>query len=121
MPRPSKLTEAEKQEIRELHDKIGVPYRDLAQKYDVHFNTILRICEPDTYAKHLEKARIYQKTNQKEISAQKREKTRRYYVNFKKTEDAAIIQYIESKENINQYFRELVLKDMQQKSTKLPD
>ena len=115
MAKPPKFSPEEKHIIRVLHEESGVSYKDLAFQFDVSYNTIRRICEPDVYAKHLQRSREYQKQNSKSITAQNLSKQRRFFVSFNRLEDAAIIDYIESHDNVSQYFRDLILRDMRQK------
>ncbi len=121
MARPSKLTEEDKQTIRYLHHEVGASYRDLSLRYEVHYNTILRICNADAYAKHLDRSRQYQKENNKTITAQNRSKQRRCYFTLSKKDDAAIIAYIDAQDNLNQYIKELIVNDMKAKGAAVSD
>ena len=112
MARPPKISPEDKHTIRVLHEESKVSYKDLARQFDVSYNTIRRICEPDVYERHLQRAREYQKENQKTISAEYRSKYRRFFLSLHKFEDKAIIEHIESHNNVNQYLRDLILKDM---------
>lgn len=112
MARPSKLTDEQKQTIRELHDTLGVPYKDLALQYKVHYNTILRICDPEAYAKHLATAKEYQKVNVKQIAAQRTASQRRYVCIFSTRDDEELIEHMDAQENVSKYLRGLVTQDM---------
>ena len=112
MPRPSKFTEEQKETIRKLHFEADVPYRDLALQYEVSFNTILRICEPETYKKHLAASKEYQKVNIKAIAAQRANSLRKFSLALSKQNDSDIIEYLEGKDNVSQYLRDLVYNDM---------
>ena len=113
MTRPSKLTDNQREDIRRLHNEVGVTYKDLALQFEVSYNTILRICNPDIYQKHLQGARKYQKENQKKIVDNNRAKLRRYFVVFNKQDDAEVISHIDAKENMSQYIKDLIVSDME--------
>lgn len=102
-----------KEEIFQMHHTNGYPKKKLAELYDVSYNTIRRICDPKLYEK--------QKLKNKEYKAQNKAKIREteknnYYtpkIKFHKTNDKAVIAKLQEQENLNDYIRNLIIKDIE--------
>lgn len=107
----SKLTEADKEEIRKL-SKEGYSGVALAAKYDVSRQTIQRVLNPDYYAKTLEQAKEYQKENGKRIRRHRTNTRRDYYLSFNVVQDASVVKQLDKQENLNDYIRNLVTDDI---------
>lgn len=72
MAQPSKLSEEQKEEIRQLRaeaeqNNTSLPYAALAAQYNVSKATIIRICHPEKYERHKEANRKYHAENHKSV------------------------------------------------------
>lgn len=110
----SKLTEADKNEIRKL-SKEGYSRVALAAKYEVSRQTIQRVLNPEYYAKTLEQAKEYQKENGQRIRRYRTNTRRDYYLSFSLEQDAAVVVQLDKQENLNDYIRNLVADDINKK------
>lgn len=111
----SKLSEADKNEIREL-SKEGYSQPALAAKYKVSKQTIHRILNPDYYAKTLERARAYQRENIEQIQERRSISRQTYLLSFSCEKDAAIIAQLDKEPNVTEYVRTLVKNDIAKKN-----
>lgn len=109
--RPSKFTEKEKGEIRRLRDE-NLSYAELAGRFGVSVNTIIRICNPDYYHKQKESNKIYQTNNAEKIMNRQMTSYRQFRFRFHVINDAEIIAFLEKQENVQNYLRQRVLEDI---------
>ena len=109
-----KLSDQDKLEIRRLH-KQGISITALAANYEVSYNTIRRVVNPELYAQQLKKTAQYQKENLQQIYEKNKMSLRSYYIQFHRNHDAEIIKHLDAQENVTQYIRDLVTEDMNKK------
>ena len=106
-----KLKEAERITIKELHQQ-GISLTALAERFDVSYNTIKRICHPERYKQQLEINRQYQNRNRQQIYETRKANSKRYKIEFNKEKDAEIISHLEKQGNVQDYIRQLIYKDI---------
>lgn len=109
MAKPRKITDEQRKQIREEYATGMYSYPELATKYDVHPNTIFRICKDETYQIQLAANRRYQKRNVKEIYERRRDSHKVYSLTLHKETDAELIAKLDSVENYSAYLRSLLL------------
>lgn len=111
MPPRSKLTDEQKLEIRKLNAE-GIPYSALAARFDVSYMTIMRICRPEHYEKQKASNREYQTRNAKQIVESRKGKYRYYRLAFNTENDKEVVQYLDARDNIQDYVRQHVIDDL---------
>lgn len=107
------LSQEIKEEIYQMHHINGYPKNKLAEMYDVSYNTIRRICDPQLYER--------QKLENKEYKAKNKAKLREteknnYYtpkIKFHKVNDKTVIVKLQQQDNLNDYIRNLIIKDIE--------
>ena len=112
MARPTKLTEKEKTQIRNLRDQTSLPYAAIAARFGVSERTIIRICNPEAYERQKEVNRKYQAEKGAQIRAQRAENSKRYQVIFHTVHDAPVVERLNKEKNVQDYIRQLVLRDI---------
>ena len=112
----SRFTEKEKAYIRSLHDESGLSYHTIAAQYGVSTATINRICRPALAAKQA----AFNKQVRSKYAAREAEiakvRNKRFSLTFHRTNDSAVIEQLEKQENINDYVRNLILRDIEEQS-----
>ena len=108
-----RISDEDRAKIKQLN-KNGMSFVALAKEYGVTYQTISRICNPEKYKIQLEKNRQYAITNKEAVLNTRKRNQRRFSIVFTKSIDTEIIKHLETKENINDYIRTLILKDMAQ-------
>jgi len=112
MAAPKKLTDEQREEVRRLN-KAGQSYAALAARYNVSFNTILRICRPEVYEdvkkKNLEISKRGSSTER--FMKTRKETQKRYELVLSKTADEHLIDFLSTKESVNGYLKQLVQDD----------
>jgi len=118
MANSPKLTEEQRQQIRLEYASGMYSYAALAAKYDVHQNTIFRICKEETYLAQLESNRKYQQRNIQEIYERRKGSHKVYRLTLHKENDADVIDKLDSVENYSAYLRNLILADLNREEDK---
>ena len=108
MPRPQKITDEQRVQIREEYATGMYTYAELALKYAVHPNTVFRICKDKSYQLQLAANRRYQKRNVKEIYDRRRDSHKTYGLTLHKDTDAELIAKLDSVDNYSAYLRSLL-------------
>jgi len=108
MAKPRKITDEQRKQIRAEYASGLYSYPALAAKYDVHPNTIFRICKDETYQIQLAANRQYQKRNVKEIYERRKDRHKVYSLTLHKETDAALIAKLDGVENYSAYLRNLL-------------
>lgn len=111
MARGWKLMDDQKAAIEAVHDT-GVPYTALAVQYGVSVATILRVCRQDTYERQKTANRRYQAANIKKITETRKVTHQNYRLSFHANSDSEVIERLNSQENVTDYIRQLVLRDI---------
>lgn len=106
-----KLSDEQRIKIRQLNAS-GMNYAALAAAYNVDYRTISRICNPQKYLKEKEKNRQYNKDNKDSVLRTRKETQRFFQLRLTKSKDSAIVRHLEAKDNVNDYLKTLILKDM---------
>lgn len=112
--RRKKLTEEQRNEIREAFIKDHAPYSVLADKYNVSKNTILRICNPEKYEKQLEANKEYRKKNKDKINENIKNNYSKYTFIFHNVNDKDILKKINEQDNVSEYLKNLIKKDIEE-------
>lgn len=112
-----KLSDQDKEEIRKMAAEGHTPAA-LALLYDVSRQTIYRTIDQDLYERTLAQSKEYYLDNTQQIREQRASARRTFLLSFHKEKDAAIIQQLDSQENVHDYIRTLVTKDMKRKKRK---
>lgn len=108
----SKLTDEQRESIRQARNLEGVPYYILAQEYGVSARTIERICEPEKYEKQKQSNLNSQKRNYHKIRESQKNTYSRYQLKLHKENDADLITKLEEQESVNGYIKVLIKKDI---------
>lgn len=111
MARGWKLMDDQKAAIEAVHDT-GVPYTALAVQYGVSVATILRVYRQDTYERQKAANRRYQAANIKKITETRKVTHQNYRLSFHANSDLEVIERLNSQENVTDYIRQLVLRDI---------
>lgn len=111
MARGRKLMDDQKAAIEAAHDT-GAPYTALAVQYGVSVATILRVCRQDTYERQKAANRRYQAANIKKITETRKVTHQNYRLLFHANSDSEAIERLNSQENVTDYIRQLVLRDI---------
>lgn len=114
MAQKPKLTEEQKIEIRKLHDA-GMPYPALAAKYNVAPATIMRACRQDLYERQKASNRKHQAENYEKIYAGLKKTYKNYRLSFHTVNDANVIEQLDKQDNVQDYVRQLVTNDIDDK------
>ena len=102
----AKLNKQQKVEIKEKYEAGGITIRGLADEYGVGATTISRIIYPEYAEKERESLKNRTDVSSKEKSA------KTYAVRFHSEKDAALLEKLESVDNITDYIRGLVREDI---------
>ena len=102
MARGWKLMDGQKAAIEAVHDT-GVPYTAVA---------VLRVCRQDTYERQKAANRRYQAANIKKITETRKVTHQNYRLSFHANSDSEVIERLNSQENVTDYIRQLVLRDI---------
>lgn len=111
MAAPKKLTDQQRQEIIQRR-KEGESYAALAYHYDVHWQTISRICNPSKYEKQKKMNIASNKKNAKTIMKTRANNQKYYMLVLTKTLEEEVIEHLSKIENVNGYIIDLIRKDM---------
>ena len=106
-----KLSDEAREEAIKLRKK-GLSYVAIAERYGVDYRTIYRICEPEKYTQEKIKNRQYNKNCSKAILNTRKENQRLFRLSLTRSTDGDIIEHLESKDNMSDYLRMLIRKDM---------
>ena len=107
------LTQEQKKEIYLIHHEDGCPKQKLAEMYGVSYNTIRRICDPALYEEQKLANKEYKIKNKAKIRETDKNNFYRPALKFHKINDRAIIAKLESQDNLNDYIRSLIMKDIE--------
>lgn len=111
-----KLSETQREEIRELYATGEYPYSYLAHKYDVSINTISRCVNDPTGEKTRRENRDYYHENAQMINRKVAAANKEFRLKLNKNIDGDVIEFLESKHNIRQYLLGLIKADMKKHS-----
>lgn len=112
MAAPKKLTDKQRHEIIKQR-KEGASYAALAYQYEVHWQTISRICNPSKYETQKKMNIASNKKNAKTITKTRANNQKYYRLVLTKALDEEIIDHLNKVENVNSYLIDLIRKDMQ--------
>lgn len=107
-----KLTEQNKAEIRRLYADEGYTQDSLAVLYGVSKRTIIRVLNPEYYARELQRSIEYQRKNKTKIRQHRLDTRKDYFLSYSTERDAAVIEKLDAQENIQDYIRTLVTDDI---------
>lgn len=107
-----KLTDADREEIIRLN-KAGLSYDALAIRFDVHYNTINRICNPEKYQLQKERNVESNRKNRGSVLKSRKENQRFFSLGLTKETDGDMIDHLEKKENVNAYLKSVIRSDME--------
>ena len=106
-----KLSDEDRAEILRLKEEAGYSLAALANRFDVSYQTIYRVCNPEKYKEAKKKHLEYRKRNP--LSYQERkERARRYDFSLSRSVDGEMIAYLDQKENLSDYLKTLIREDM---------
>lgn len=108
----SKLTDEQREAIRQARSREGIPYHILAQQYKVSTRTIERICEPEKYEKQKQSNLNSIKRNYRKIQENEKNTYSRYHIKLHKVNDASLISKLDEQDSVNGYIKELIKKDI---------
>ena len=109
-----RLSDKSRAEIRALRQQ-GHTNKALAIQFGVSEQTIIRICRPDLYEKNLESNKRYQNKNSKQIYQACKANSKTYKLELHKINDADIINYLDSRDNVQGYLRSMIVNDIEKK------
>ena len=107
------LSVEQKEEIYQKHHRDGYPLKNLAVMYDVSFNTVYRICNPEIYEAQKLKNKEYRLKNKEKIKLTEKNNYYSPKIKFHTINDKEIIEKLKEQDNLNNYIRTLILKDIE--------
>ncbi len=107
-----KLSDAQRAEILQLHDKEGMTFAELADRYQVNWRTIARICHPAKYEAELARNAEYNRQNAQTLYERSKETSSVFHFRLSHSANKEMIAHLRSQSNVSDYLRDLVQKDM---------
>lgn len=107
-----KLSDVQRAEILQLHDKEGMTFAELADRYQVNWRTIARICHPEKYAAELARNAEYNRQNAQSLYARSKETSCVFHFRLSHSSNKEMIAHLNAQSNVSDYLRDLVQKDI---------
>lgn len=111
----SKLSDADRKEIRRSYEAGEYTQLALAKKYNVSKQTIIRVINPAYAEKSNKRANEYRKENNDRIYATQSQMRRRFTLSYHVEKDAEVVKKLDdmiAAEQLQDYVRNLVINDI---------
>ena len=109
----SRLTEADKLHIRNLHEEHGLSYAAIAVRYQVAPITINRVCNPKIAEKQAADTKLNRPKYYEKAVADDKVSYRSFSFKFHRMNDQQVIDQLIKQENKSEYIRNLILQDIE--------